>query len=196
MSPHFAKTVLIAKMLLLLFLILALPVIVLLLVGWLHLGDLRMNRGKAKMIAGDRVEFPPARLAIIRWLWEIWFYGCGSAALVIEIHRGRQEWMLLYFALFPLLFAHKLISFPGSVATGLEGLEQIFWLRGNKKIRWIDISAIQRTDKGRAITIVGTDGTEIVHSRRLADQSRFLRELEVHCRADLLKDFPSAQKTE
>jgi hypothetical protein len=193
MPAYLAKAVLIAKLLLLLLLVIAVPAAVLLLVCWLHLGELRANHGKARTAAGGRLEFPPARSAIIRWLWEVWFFGCGTAALVVEICRGRIGWMLLYLALFPLLFAHKLTSFPGSITTGVEGLEQIFWLRSNKKIRWIEVSSIQKTDKGRAIRVAGSDGTEIVHPRRLADQPRFLCELEAHCRADLLKDFQNAQ---
>ncbi|HTW60340.1 MAG TPA: hypothetical protein VMD55_00955 [Terracidiphilus sp.] len=191
MPAYFAKVAPLAKLLLELLLLLAVPVVFLLLMGWLHLGDLRINRGTARMIAGGRLEFSRARWAIVRWLWEIWFWGIGTIGLAIQIHRGHMGWPLLYLALFPVLFVHALVSFPGSIVMQTEGIEQVYWLRSNKKIRWMEISAIRRSDKGREITIVGTDGTEIVHSRRLADQPRFLRELRAHCRTDLLQDFQS-----
>jgi hypothetical protein len=40
------------------------------------------------------------------------------------------------------------------------------------------------------VTIIGADGTKIIHSRQLPDRPRLLMELKIHCAEKLPSDFP------
>jgi len=177
------------ELVLLLLLCVVLFLLPLLLIFWLHFGDL-WNRGRAKMMKDDRVEFPPGRLAVVRWLWMLWICGGGAVGATLEAYRVHNSWYFALSALAGLAFFGTLFSFPETVATTREGVEQIYWFRRNKRIRWIDIAEVGITGKCRRIAVRGIDGTEIVHSRKLADRSRFLTELRQHCESKLPAEFP------
>lgn len=88
---------------------------------------------------------------------------------------------------------YLLVSVPGTVLAGDDGLEKVYWLRKNKRIRWEDIETIETDGKNMMfsmITITGTDGTEIIHSWLLADRPRLLLEIQKHCAKDLPPEFP------
>jgi len=83
-----------------------------------------------------------------------------------------------------------LTSFPGTILIDSRGLQQKFWARRNKRIRWADIVEINTGERSRTVAITGTDGTKIVHSRQLPDRQRLLWELKQHCGEQLPADFP------
>ena len=106
--------------------------------------------------------------------------------LFISIHQ------ILFVSLWGLLVISVAAELPGSIAISNDGLEQIFWFRRNKRICWVDIVEINTGKKDRDVTIVSSDGTKIVHGSGLTDRPRLLRELKVHCGANLPEEFPAA----
>ena len=81
-----------------------------------------------------------------------------------------------------LLFAVGVLLFnlPGTVVVAHDGIEQHFWLRGEKRIRWGEIAEIKNRKSAGRLTIIGSDGTKIVYSEKLGDRPRFLEEIEKH----------------
>jgi hypothetical protein len=93
--------------------------------------------------------------------------------------------VLISSALFMVLF-----YIPETIVVTDEVVEQVYWLRGNKRIRWNEIVEINSGKTDKLVTITGADGTKIIHSLRLADRERFLQELKQHCGENLPPDFP------
>jgi hypothetical protein len=82
---------------------------------------------------------------------------------------------------------------PGSLRDVFvsEGVEQHFWLRGEKRIRWGEVTEIKEQSKFGPLTITGSDGTRVDFSGRLPDRPRFLAEIEKYCRGNLPPEFLS-----
>jgi hypothetical protein len=74
----------------------------------------------------------------------------------------------------------ELFRFPGTVVVAYDGIEQHFGLRGEKRIRWGEISEIKESETATTMTIIGSDSTKIVFSSQLADPQRFLEEIRKH----------------
>jgi hypothetical protein len=71
-----------------------------------------------------------------------------------------------------------------------SGLQEVFWLWRNTRIRWDEIVEINTEKKDSAVTVIGADKTRIIHSGRLPDRPRFLLEIKRHCGENLPADFP------
>jgi hypothetical protein len=84
----------------------------------------------------------------------------------------------------------SLIELPATIVTNSGGIEQTFWLRKNKRIRWKGVVEINTGEKIHTVTITSADGTKIIHSSQLADRARLLLELKQHCGDSLPPDFP------
>jgi hypothetical protein len=149
------------------------------------------KRGSARVLSDGRVAFAPDRIGLGAWPLTI-VYLVWLAARDLILSHGKP-WDFLA----PIVLASCALSFlflfPGTVVVNAEGLEQIYWFRRRKHIRWEEIDEIE-TDKQstlfRMITITGVDGTRIVHSWLLADRPRLLLEIKQHCGEDLPPDFP------
>ena len=159
--------------------------------AWWSLFRDRGNQRTACVLSDGRIEFRPRPLS----LW-----GSGAAiaySIYILIHHLENgQWkpsVTLGIAMCWLVSLNFLFSLPETVAVTRDGLEQVYWLRKNKRIAWSDIVEINTGDKIRIVTIKGTDGTEIVHSKQHADRPRFLLELKRHCGENLPSDFPREQ---
>lgn len=145
------------------------------------------NRRTATVRANGNVEFAPS-----------WF---GMWLLIyVAIWMGFITWGYLRHGMVePLRFAIGILLgltsaglvsvLPGSVLVTDSGLEQVFWLWRNKRIRWEEIVVINTERKGSAVTIIGADKTRIVHSSQLPDRPRFLLEIRQHCGDNLPADF-------
>jgi hypothetical protein len=83
-----------------------------------------------------------------------------------------------------------LLDVPGDILVGPEGLEQKFWIRRNRFIRWDEIADVDTYERDPKITIKSDDGAMIVHSSRLPDRSRFLGEIQQHCAVDQTSESP------
>jgi hypothetical protein len=144
--------------------------------------------GSAKVLSDGRVEFPPDWFAY----WELPLVVVPTAVATIEAlhHRIHSTDQLLFSAAIGFAALAQLFSHPGTIVVTREGLEQIYWLRPRKRVRWGEIAEI-KTSKGRgAVVITSGDGTKIVHSFHLVDRPRLLLELKEHCGSELPPDFP------
>jgi hypothetical protein len=145
------------------------------------------RRRSARVISEGRIEFAPSRLAIWAWLYIIGFLATPAIKELVR-HQGNP-WALFVVTCFGLAALSIFSSFPETIAVTPEGLEQIYWMQKNKRIRWEDIEEI-KTTRGGTITITGKDGTKIVHNIFLADRTRLLLEIKQHCGENLPSDFP------
>jgi hypothetical protein len=146
------------------------------------------TRRPAKVSGEGRIEFSPDRLAISAWLLIV-VYLAGAAAIDL-IHSQGKSWNLfngICFLAYAILF---LCSFPVSVVISDDGLEQRYWFRRSKRIRWSEIEEIETSPKSRTVIITAASGTKIVHLRTFADRPGLLLELKQHCGDELPPDFP------
>jgi hypothetical protein len=147
-----------------------------------------VHRGTAKVRGDGRIELRP------NWNWYC-FWGMCAAWAPLSIAgwlRGHHSTPLdlVVPACSCLIAVGFFFEAPETIIISDEGLEQVHWLRGNKRIRWQDIVEIRTTLKGGAITAVGANGSKIVHTPMLADRARLLMEIKKHCGDELPEDFP------
>jgi hypothetical protein len=138
----------------------------------------RCGRARSAIDRGDgSVEFPPDLLTLLALLIFGLLPAWDSSNRFSRHHAGD---LFGEFTLATMLFVVgvELFRFPGTVKVVPGGIEQHFWLRGEKRIRWGEITEIKDGVFGGSLTITGTDGTKIIYSDKLADRPRFLEELE------------------
>lgn len=145
------------------------------------------SRRPARVINEGRIEFAPSRLAIWAWLYIIGFL--ATPAIKELTHHHGNQWAPMVVTCFGLAALSIVSSFPETIAVTDEGLEQIYWLQKNKRIRWDEIEEI-KAERWGTITITGKDGTRIAHNVFLADRPRFLQEIKEHCGDELPPEFP------
>ncbi len=149
------------------------------------------KRGPAKVLGDGRVEFAPDRIGF--WAYPLTIaYSVWLTARALPQNHGNLT-AFLNLGLFAAIALSLLFSFPGTVVASENGLEKVYWLRKNKRIRWKDIEEIEAEKSGTSFTSVsvkGVDGTKMIHSWMLADQPRLLLEIQKHCGEDLPPDFP------
>ena len=156
---------------------------------WMLFGRLG-KRGLAKERSNGRVEFAPDRIA----LWACLPIAAGLAFLALKdlTERHRTALDFLNPAMFGLIALLLFFSFPGTIFVTTEGLEAVYWLRKNMRIRWKDIETIDADTKkswASTVAITSIDGTRIVHSSLLADRRRFMLEIQRHCGEELPPEF-------
>ena len=156
-------------------------------VAWMLVSS-ASNRRVAKIFSDGRIEFSPNRraywalpLTVVLLAW--------TAMQDLMQSRGRSFGLVMAGGI-GLLVLMLLFSFPGTVVITSGGLEQVYWFRRRKRIQWKDIVEINTGEKSRTVTIMGADGTRIVHSPQLPDRPRLLLELKNRCGENLPSDFP------
>jgi hypothetical protein len=146
------------------------------------------RRGKAKVRTDGQVEFRPNRI----WFC-FWGVSATWAPLAVASWLHGHHSTILDFAI-PTCCCLIAIGFffeaPQTIVMNEEGLRQVYWLRGNKRIRWSEIAEIKTALKRGAVTIIGENGSEIVHTFMLVDRPRLLLEIREHCGDELPADFP------
>jgi hypothetical protein len=146
--------------------------------GWGH---------SAKDLGDGRVEFSPDPLTYFAWPL-IAFLPAWAA--INELRRGLGGWSRLMGSVVVLLLAAtEMLSFPGTITVSQAGIEQHFWLRSEKRIRWGDVAEIKEQGARGPLTIQASDGTKIDFSGRLPYRPRFLAEIEKHCSGNLPPEF-------
>lgn len=136
------------------------------------------DRRRARIRSADRIEFPPGWFGYCFWgVWITWL-----PLLIVNYSRHASDGVWAGVTLGAACVAGLLLfsEFPATIVVTEGGLEQVFWLRRNKRIQWGEIDGIVTGKKGRMITVTGIDGTRIVHTRGLADRARFLQEVGRH----------------
>jgi hypothetical protein len=84
-----------------------------------------------------------------------------------------------------------LSAFPGTILIDKEGIEQVYWLRGRKRIAWNEISKVTTDEKRGEVKIKGRNGTKIHFARQLPDRTRLLAELVKHDGEKMAVQVPS-----
>jgi len=147
-------------------------------------------------INGERPakECGPGRVELRLNLSGIAMYVMMAAALPFMArtftHRGAGKLSIVSSSAVLIVIFSILADFPGTLIIGAEGLEEKYWLRKNKRIRWNEIVEIQTDRKSRSVTIKSSTGKKIVHSAFLSGRSKLLQELKLHCGGELPADFP------
>jgi hypothetical protein len=155
--------------------------------AWIVFG-IKGNQRPARDLSSDQIEFAPHWFTIWAWLFIIGFMAVPGMRYVMQ--RQGSPWQIVFSTCLGFGALLEVIDFPGTIVVTRDGLEQIYWLRKRKRIRWKDIVEVETGIKEKAITITGADGTKIVHFSQLADRSRLLMELKRHCGEELPPDFP------
>ncbi len=155
--------------------------------AWMLLGK-ASNRRLATILSDGRIAFSPNRsaylalpLTVCLLAWTATKYLMQSQERPLELVMGGGIGLIGLMLLF---------SFPGMVIITNDGLEQIYWVRRRKRIQWKDIVQINTGEKSRIVTIVGADGTRIVHPPQLPDRPRLLLETPELLQENLPPDFP------
>lgn len=153
---------------------------------WLW-GDADKHR-KAKPLSAGGIELAPNRRAYYAWCLIIAYL--TYVTIHRFVHASGKPFNLLIAACFAALTVMIATVFPSTIVVATGGLEQVFWLRKNKRLLWSDIVEINTGEKSRLVTITGADGTKIVHSRQLPDRTRLLKEIKTRCEDNLPAEFP------
>lgn len=109
---------------------------------------------------------------------------------VDKLRQTPHSMALIQSPFFLAMAIYGLLNLPGTIVVSGEGIEQQYWLRKNKRIRWGNIVEIDSDPKDRRVTIQAADGTKIDHSFFHSGRQRFLQELKQHCGSELPEDFP------
>jgi hypothetical protein len=148
----------------------------------------------AEVLQDGGVEFTPNRRAFFAWPALVVYSIYATISRMMHIQGSPLN--LIIAVLFGVLTVMIAVSFPAKIIVASDGLKQVSWPWKNKRIRWEDIVEINTGGKSRTVTITGSDGTQIVHSRVLPDRPRLLIELKQHCSENLPSDFPREQITD
>lgn len=81
-----------------------------------------------------------------------------------------------------------LTTYPGSIVATENGLEQVYWFGGNKRVAWSDVVGFEIDKKKKRVIIKARNGAKIVHTRQLPDKNRIIGEIEIHCPGKLPAD--------
>jgi len=125
------------------------------------------------------IEFYPNRRAYwgVYIIVAIMLYPVAGTA-VAGVH-ALAELSVPAFCIAFILFL--LTTYPGAIYLREDAMEQTYWFGHRKRIEWNQVRSITVDEKHKRVTVTGTNGAKIVHTRQLPDKARFLAELEVHC---------------
>lgn len=155
--------------------------------AWM-LGSSAGDRRVATILSDGRIEFSPDRRAY--WAVPMLVVMLVWSAIKDLMKKQEKAFGFVSVAGVGLLLLLLLCSFPGTVVITDDALEQVYWFRRRKRIRWKDIVEINTGEKSHTVTITGSDGMRIVHSSQLPDRARLLLELKNRCGESLPSDFP------
>jgi hypothetical protein len=161
--------------------------LVLLLLAKLIISEAGGSRTAFEAIGG-KIEFMPNRRS---YFGVYLFVGLLTYVAVATLVYGLRTQTDLLSPVCCLGFvALMLAAFPASIVVDENGVEQLYWLRGRKRIAWKDIVTVDVNEKKHEVRIKGRNGAKIVHTRQLPDRSRLLAELEKHASERALVAVP------
>jgi len=160
-----------------------------LLLELLGLLDKGRDKGTAKVLADGRIKLVKTRhdlaMVVLPGVW-------GVFIAADYLRRGfRDPWHMIIGACFAVGVLVLAFELPETLIVSGSGLEQAFWFRRNKRIRWEEIEEINTGTKSLFVKITGSDGTRISYSGSSVDLARLFHELKEHCGENLPPDFPS-----
>ena len=147
------------------------------------------DKGTAKVLADGRMEFVKTRrdlaMVVLPGVW-------GIFIAADYLRRGFGDpWHMFIGACFAVGVVVLVFDLPETLIVSQSGLEQVCWIRRNKRIRWEEIEEINTGKKNLFVEITGADGTRISYSGPSVDLTRLFRELKEHCGENLPPNFPS-----
>jgi hypothetical protein len=140
----------------------------------------KADEGREARTEGGRIEFTPNR----RSFWAVYVFIASIAYVVLaSLLQGLKSGVSLAVPAIGIGFVlFLLMAFPATIVVDDEGMEQVFWLRGRKRIAWRDVSKSTVIEKTGEVKITSKSGVKIVHTRQLPDRARLLAEVENHSR--------------
>ena len=137
------------------------------------------DEGRAAKESPGLVEFFPNRRAYwgVYIIVAVMLYPVGGTAIA-GIHT-LADLSVPAFCLAFILFL--LAAYPGTIYLREDAMEQTYWFGRRKHIGWKDVRSITIDEKRKRVTIAGTNGAKIVHTRQLPDKARLLAELTARC---------------
>ena len=160
-----------------LFLPLIIAGLVLLLLAKLIISEAGASRTAFEAIGG-KIEFMPNRRS---YFGVYLFVGLLTYAAIAALVTGLRTQIDLISPVCCLGFvALMLAAFPAAIVADENGIEQVYWLHGRKRIAWKDIASVEVNEKKHEVRIRSKNGVQIVHARQLPDRGRLLAELEKH----------------
>jgi hypothetical protein len=139
----------------------------------------KADKGREAVKTGDGAfEFTPNR----RSYWGTYafialFGGVAVLSLVNSLGHGGSLTVTAICSGFVLLL---LRAFPATIVVNERGLEQLYWLRGRKRLAWAEVVDVDANEKKGEVKITGKHGLKIVHTRQLPDRTTFLAEVGKH----------------
>lgn len=165
------------------------PLFAVILVLWIasRLAVSDADHGRAaNEIPGGKIVFLPNR----RSYWGIFIIiALLIYPILVELIRGIKgaaDISLIFLCLGFVVFL--LTTYPGSIVATNDGLEQIYWFGGKKRIAWSDVSGFEIDKKKKRVIVKARNGAKIVHTRQLPDKNRIIGEIELHCPGRLPAD--------
>ena len=165
------------------------PLVAVILVLWgasrLAVSDADAGRA-ATEASGGRIVFLPNR----RSYWGIGIIiallGYPVVTVVLRGVKGAADISFLFLCVGFILFL--LTTYPGSIVATENGLEQIYWFGGHKRVAWKDVAGFEIDKKKKRVIVKARNGARIVHTRQLPDKNRIIGEIEAHCPGRLPAD--------
>lgn len=151
--------------------------LVLLVLARLIAGKADKNRS-AEESEGGRIQFTPNR----RSFWGVYlFTACFGFVAIVSLVKGHGANGSLAVPAVSVAFVLLLLmAFPATIVVDQQGIEQMFWLRGRKRIAWKEVTTIALNEKSGEVKITGKNGVKILHTRQLPDHARLVSELDKH----------------
>ena len=150
------------------------------------------DRGReARPAEGGGIEFAPNR----RSYWGVYvFCACFGFVIVASLVRGLRSTVDLVVPVACIGFVLLLLAaFPATIVADDKGLEQVYWLRGRKRIAWKEVGKVNVNEKSGDVEISSKSGVKILHARQLPDRTRLLKELDEHCTEKLVPAAAASQ---
>ena len=149
--------------------------LVLLVLAKLIAGKADESREATQVVAGH-IEFTPNR----RSYWGVYLFIAffGFAAITSLLHAPPSSTNLAVSGVLIGFVLLLLMAFPATIIANEQGLEQVYWLRGRKRIVWKDVSKVVADEKTGEVKIISRSGVKIVHTRQLPAKETLLAEVE------------------
>jgi hypothetical protein len=133
----------------------------------------RMTKGTARETPeGLTFGMKPA----VIWT-RILFFPLYIGLILYPILTHQRSVPIPVLILFVLLLAVVLYFMPGTIVLTNSAVVQHFWLRSDKTIQYPEVMAIQATQAGRQIRVLGDNRTTITHTINHSDSARFRSEI-------------------
>jgi len=144
-------------------------------------------------IEAGRTVFPPTRA--IRIL--VVFLGVAFATLFVWSWysvRKPDEWWVPY--LFLGFLALSLFIYPPVLSIEVDGIGSRSWFRGEKKIRWEDVTSLRYNTGNRQFVVCANDGRKITHGGFNVEPGLFQNAIQTRTRLPMKLTLPGTWKTQ